>query len=139
MRTSRLAGLGLAFALTAGTVGIAAAPANAALPPEDRAGDASLAALVEWLETHELQDWLNFLALTNPPAPTGASHNPPPKPTNSGTRETGATHAPPPKPTNQGASQTGATHAPPSKPSNQGSAPNGASHNPPPRLLNRGW
>lgn len=64
MRVSRLAGLGLAVALTAGTAG-AAVPANAATEG-NFADNSSLAALTEWLKTHELQDWLNFLALTSP-------------------------------------------------------------------------
>lgn len=98
-----MAGLGLALALTAAAG--AAVPANAASKDLNR-DDTSLEALVEWLETHELQDWLNYLALTNPPrsAPNSAS----------GAGQSGASHAPPPTGNNQaGTSGTGATHAPP--------------------------
>jgi hypothetical protein len=73
VRKSRLAGLGLAFTLSAAAVAGVATPASAGTQSGNagNADNASLAALVDWLSTHELQDWLNFLALTNPPPHSG--------------------------------------------------------------------
>ncbi|WP_198286921.1 hypothetical protein [Frankia sp. QA3] len=74
VRKSRLAGLGLAFTISAAVATGTATPASAATESGD--GDnASLAALVDWLSTHELQDWLNFLALTQPQPPNASNLN----------------------------------------------------------------
>ncbi len=72
MRKSRLAGLGLAFTISAAVATGTAAPASATTEFNNH-DDASLAALVDWLSTHELRDWLNFLALTQPQPPNAGN------------------------------------------------------------------